>query len=210
MNIILLGPQGSGKGTQARLLQEKYGFNYFESGAYLRRMGEKYPEVKKIMDSGQLVPDKEFTSYLASYLDSEHMYDGVIFDGFPRTVDQYLFLKNWLNDKHVKMDLVFVIEISESETIRRLSGRRMDPKTNKIYNLITEKLPEDVDEKSLIQRDDDKEEAIKKRLEIYNTRTKDLVQAVGNDSKVIKIDGERPVLEIHNEISSIIDNFKNE
>lgn len=210
MNIILLGPQGSGKGTQARLLQEKYGFNYFESGAYLRRMGEKYPEVKKIMDSGQLVPDKEFTSYLASYLDSEHMYDGVIFDGFPRTVDQYLFLKNWLNDKHVKIDLVFVIEISESETIRRLSGRRMDPKTNKIYNLITEKLPEDVDEKSLIQRDDDKEEAIKKRLEIYNTRTKDLVQAVGNDSKVIKIDGERPVLKIHNEISSIIDNFKNE
>lgn len=208
MNIILLGPQGSGKGTQARLLHEKYGFNYFESGAYLRKMGEKYPEIKKIMDSGQLVPDKEFTSYLAAYLDSEHMYDGVVFDGFPRTVDQYLFLKNWLNDKQVKIDLVFVIEISETETVRRLSGRRFDPKTNKIYNLVTDKLPEGVDEKNLVQRDDDKEEAIKKRLEIYNTRTTALIDEVGKDSKVIRVDGERPIQEIHNEISSIIDNFK--
>lgn len=210
MNIILLGPQGCGKGTQARLLQEKYGFNYFESGAYLRRIGEKYPEIKRIMDSGQLVPDKEFTSYLASYLDSEHMYDGVIFDGFPRTVDQYLFLRNWLNDKNVKIDLVFVIEISEVETVRRLSGRRIDPKTNKIYNLVTDKLPEGIDEKDLIQRDDDKEDAIKKRLEIYNTRTTQLIEEVGKDSKVIRVNGERPIEEIHNEISSIIDSFKQE
>lgn len=208
MNIILLGPQGSGKGTQARLLKEKYSFNYFESGAYLRKMGDKYPEIKKIMDSGQLVPDKEFTSYLAAYLDSESMYDGVIFDGFPRTVDQYLFLKNWLTDKGVKIDMVFVIEISEHETVRRLSGRRMDPKTNKIYNLVTDKLPDDVSESELIQRDDDKEDAIKKRLEIYNTRTKDLVSEISKDSKVIIINGERSVEEIHKEISSIIDNFQ--
>lgn len=210
MNIIILGQQGCGKGTQARLLQEKYGFNYFESGAYLRRIGEKYPEIKKIMESGQLVPDKEFTSYLAAYLDSEHMYDDIIFDGFPRTVDQYLFLRNWLNDKNVKIDLVFVIEISETETIRRLSGRRIDPKTNKIYNLVTDKLPEGIDEKDLIQRDDDKEDAIKKRLEIYNTRTIQLIEEVGKDSKVIRVNGERPIEEIHNEMSSIIDNFKQE
>jgi adenylate kinase len=171
-------------------------------------MGEMYPEIKKIMDSGQLVPDKEFTSYLTAYLDSENMYDGIIFDGFPRTLDQYNFLKIWLEQKQVKMDLVFVIEISEDETVRRLGGRKLDPKTGKIYNLITEKLPEGVDKNSLVQRDDDKEEAIKKRLEIYNTKTVELVSEISKKSKVVKINGERSVEEIHSEISSIIDQLQ--
>ena len=93
MNILLLGPQGSGKGTQARLLCDKFGFDYFESGAYLRRMAEIYPNIKKAIDAGKLVPDKEFTSYLMAYLDKENMYDNILFDGFPRNLSQYLFLE---------------------------------------------------------------------------------------------------------------------
>ena len=86
MNIILFGPQGSGKGTQARLLCEKYGFFYFESGAYLRRLGEEHPEIKAIMDAGKFVPDEEFTSYLTAYLDEQNLYD--------EQKEKYVKLKN--------------------------------------------------------------------------------------------------------------------
>jgi len=204
MNILLLGPQGSGKGTQARLLIDEFGFSYFESGAYLRKMAMKFPSIKKIMDGGKLVPDKEFTSYLTAYLDEENMYDDIVFDGFPRTVDQYLFLKNWLTDKKVKLDLVFVIEISDEEAVRRLSARRTDPVTGKIYNLVTETIPAGIDKSKLVQRDDDKPEAIKERLNIYRTQTQALVEKVKEDSNVISVNGERPVEEIYREISGII------
>src|SRR5271169_5840631 len=104
MNILLLGPQGSGKGTQARLLVEEFGFFYFESGEYLRKISKTNPDLKKWLDKGVLVPDKELTSYLSAYLDSQNLYDNIIFDGFPRTLVQYNFLKNWLKDKEVNLD----------------------------------------------------------------------------------------------------------
>ena len=208
MNIILLGPQGSGKGTQARLLCDKYGFFYFESGAYLRKIASKYPEIAQMMNSGNLVPDKELTSYLTAYLDQENLYDDIIFDGFPRTLTQFNFLEVWLSEKSVSIDLVFVLEISEEETLRRLSGRRVDPETGKIYNLVTEPGLVDVDPQKLIQRDDDKPDAIKKRLEIYNTRTKELINEIEKKSKVFKINGEQEVEKIHEEIVRQIEEFK--
>ena len=186
MNVLLLGPQGSGKGTQARILCEKYGFFYFESGAYLRKMAQDNSNIKKIMDE-------------------ENLYDDILFDGFPRTVEQYEFLKDWLDDKKVKLDLLIVIEISIKETIRRLSSRRMDPDTGKIYNLLTDKPPVGVDIKKLIQRDDDKSEAIKKRLAWHEDRVKLLIARLKKEIKVIEIDGERPVQEISADLARIID-----
>lgn len=209
MNIILFGPQGSGKGTQARLLVEKYNFFYFESGAYLRRMAEKHPDVAMMINSGKLVPDIEMTSYLTAFLDEKGIYDDIIFDGFPRTVDQYNFLKQWLIAKKVTIDLAIVLNISQAETIRRLSGRRLDPKTGQIYNIVTDSLPAGVDLKELVQRDDDKPEAIKKRLEIYETRTKLLVDEIAKDTSVMDVDGERPIEQIHQEIVSRIEKLNN-
>ena len=209
MNIILFGPQGSGKGTQARLLCEKFGFFYFESGAYLRRLGEEHPEIKAIMDAGKLVPDEEFTSYLTAYLDEQNLYDEILFDGFPRTLEQFNFLKNWLDDKKVSIDLGIVIQISEEETIKRLSSRRMDPETGKIYNLITDKPPADVDVDKLVQRDDDHPDAIMKRLGWYKDRVIPLIEHLKSVTKVIEIDGERSVDEIQKDIVDVIESLKN-
>lgn len=208
MNIILFGPQGSGKGTQARLLCEKFGFFYFEVGSYLRRIAETNEEVKRSLNAGVLVPDYEMVSYLTAYFDQEGIYNDIIFDGFPRTVEQYVFLRNWLITKGVKIDLSIVINISEEETIRRLSARRIDPKTGKIYNLLTDRPSKNVDLSSLVQRDDDKPEAIKKRLEIYNSQTKKLIEVVDKDSKVLVLNGERSIDEIQKDIVAEIEKLQ--
>lgn len=204
MNIILLGPQGSGKGTQARLLCEKFGLSYFESGAYLRRIAENNPGLKRFLSTGKLVPDKEMTSYLTAFLDSENLYDNIIFDGFPRTIEQYNFWKSWLVDKDVKLDLIIDLTISEEETIKRLSARRMNPETGEIYNLITDPPPSGLDESKLIHRDDDKPDAIKIRLNLYKSRTETLISELKKDAKVVEIDGERPIKVIAEELSKIV------
>lgn len=204
MNIILIGPQGSGKGTQARILCNKFNFFYFESGAYLRRIAESHPELKKTLSQGLLVPDKEMTSYLEAFLDSKNLYDDIIFDGFPRSVEQYMFLKNWLSDKKVRLDLVIDLQISAKETIRRLSARRLDPTTGEIYNLITDPPPPDIDTKRLIHRDDDKPGAIKKRLSLYNKRTIPLIKLFKKELEVFVVDGERSIVQISDDIESIV------
>jgi len=167
-------------------------------------MAEKFPSIKKIMNEGKLVPDEEFTSYLTAYLDERNIYDNIVFDGFPRTVTQYNFLKSWLTQKNVKLDLVIVLEISEEETIKRLSARRLDPATGKIYNLITELPPVGVNVSTLIQRDDDKPEAIKKRLSVYRSQTTPLIEELKGKTEVVEVDGERPINNIYKEISSIV------
>src|SRR3990167_2291198 len=204
MNILLIGPQGSGKGTQARILTEKYGFYYFESGEFLRKVAKKNEDLKKSLAKGEIVPDKEMTSYLTAFLDEKNLYDDIIFDGFPRTVDQYNFLKNWLSDKKVSLDLIIVLTISEEETLRRLTARRMDPATELIYNLVTQPPPASVDINSLVQRDDDKPEAIKRRLALYRERTKPLITELKKYTNLIEVNGERSVRIIAQESDAIV------
>ncbi len=206
MNIILLGPQGSGKGTQARILIEKFGFFYFESGEFLRKIAKDNEELRKSLSEGKMVPDEEMTSYLKAFLDEKGLYDDIIFDGFPRTVTQYNFLKDWLSQKNVSLNLALVLEIGEEETVRRLSSRRMDPATGKIYNLITDLPPDGIDQATLIQREDDKPEAIKKRLALYRELTEPLISELKKDGvTVVEIDGERPIEAIASDITKLIE-----
>lgn len=209
MNIILLGPQGSGKGTQARLLCEKFKFYYFETGEFLREIAKTNESVRNFQARGILVPNIETSSYITSFLDSKNLYNDILFDGFPRNLEQYQTFKNWLEVKKVKIDLVIVINITEEETVKRLSARRQDPVTGKIYNLITDKPPFEIDINTLVQRSDDKPKAIKKRLEIYKDQTINLINEIKNDTKVIEVDGERPIDEIQKDLVEIVEKIKN-
>ncbi len=209
MNILFLGPQGSGKGTQARLLAQKFELFYFDNGGFLRELAKKNDVVRETINSGKLVPNKEMASYIEAFFDEKQIWDGIIFDGFPRTIEQYDFFKKWLSDKKVTLDFVFVLIIREKTTIERLSARRMDPATGIIYNLITNPPSAEVNMDSLVQREDDKPEAIKKRLQIYKEMTEPLVNKLKEESKVFEIDGERAIDEIQKEIERIIKNEKN-
>ena len=208
MNILLIGPQGSGKGTQARLLVEKLGFYYFESGRFLREISQKNEVVKKMLSEGTFVPDKEMVSYVTAYLDENGIYDNILFDGFPRSIAQYDFLKSWLNEKNVNLNLALILEISEKETVRRLSARRSDPQTGKIYNLITDPPPADVDKNVLVQRDDDKPDAIKKRLGWYKDQVMPLIVELKKEIEVVEINGERSIEEIQNDLVKCINSIQ--
>lgn len=208
MNILLLGPQGSGKGTQARLLCAQFGFFYFESGGFLREASKTNEHLAKMLAEGTFVPDAEMSSYVTAYLDEKGVYDNILFDGFPRSVIQYESLKDWLDAKKVNIDIVFLLKIDEEETVRRLSARRMDPSSGKIYNLVTDPPPSGVDINSLTQRDDDKPEAIRKRLGWYKEQVTPLISALREDIGVVDIDGTRSIDDIQKDLVTIIEKQK--
>lgn len=201
MNIIILGPQGSGKGTQAKLLKEKLGLFYFESGDFLRELSKTNQKIKKLIDEGHMVPDEEMFSLVKEYLDEKVPEgDGMILDGYPRSVKQYELLRDWFKKRGKKIDHAIFLDISEKESIRRLSARRMDKKTGKIYNLITNPPGQEVDKKNLVQREDDKKDAIKERLDAYKEKTLPLVKKLEEEGVLIKVDGERPIKVIFEDI----------
>ena len=202
MNIILLGPQGSGKGTQAKLLVQKFGFYYFEMGAFLRDLAETNSTVDRIMNQeGKLVPDDMFFFAMKALLEGKIKGGNSLFlDGFPRTIRQYQTLKNWFEEFNIKVNLVIFINITEDETIRRLSNRRTCRDCNRIWNLVTSPIPPQSDKcecgGKLFQRDDDQPEQIKLRLREYRKNTEPLLDLFKKEGLLFEINGERPILEI--------------
>lgn len=194
MNISILGQQGSGKGTQARLLEQE-GFFNFQVGDYLRELAKKDARVSKIINSkGVLMPDKEMFELVTEYLKKNlKKLDNFVLDGYPRTVKQYELLKIWLKAKGAEIDRAVFLDISDEESIKRLSARRICVKCGTIYNLITKPPPPEgcVCGGKLSQRIDDKPKVIKKRLAVYKETTKPLIRLLKKEGLLVKVNAER-------------------
>jgi len=179
VRLILLGPPGAGKGTQAAYLMEKYNIPQISTGDMLRAAVKDGTdlgvEAKKFMDAGGLVPDTVIIGLVKERIDQDDCSNGFLFDGFPRTIPQ----ANALNDAGVDIDYVIEIDVNDEEIIKRLSGRRVHPESGRTYHVLfnTPKVEgiDDISGEPLVQRDDDKEETIKKRLEVYHEQTELLI-----------------------------------
>jgi adenylate kinase len=208
MIILILGLQGCGKGTQAALLAKKFKLHYFESGALFRNLAKTHPEIDKIIHKqGGLVKDDLTFSYVKKFLEARKLKDDLIFDGYPRSIRQFNLLKRWLARKNKKIDLAIFLRISRAESIKRLSARRKDPKTGKIYNLITNPPGPKVDKASLIQRKDDQPEVIKQRIRLYEKTTLPLIKLLQKRGILVEINGERPIAAIAKDLEQIIKNL---
>jgi len=206
MNIIIFGPQGSGKGTQAKKLASHFNLFYISTGDLLRELTKEDKDLnEKINIKGELLSDNEIFSIMTNFLESQKKVDGIVFDGYPRSAPQYSMLEKWLEKKGENVDVALLLEISEKESIKRLSARRMDPRTGSIYNLVTAPKPgPEVDIDSLIQREDDKPEAIKKRLDLYIESTNPLLDVFEKEKILVKVDGERPIDVIQKDLIGIV------
>ena len=195
MRIILLGPPGAGKGTQAQFIKEKYNIPQISTGEILRaEIKAQSPlgvKLKSIVDSGQLVPDDIIIQIVAEKIKSPDCVNGFLFNGFPRTIPQAEALKI----AGIDIDVVLEIHVPDQEIISRMSGRRVHLASGRTYH-VTHNPPkvegkDDVTGEALVQREDDKEETVKKRLEVYHSQTKPLVDyymnwAKNGDSKAPK------------------------
>jgi len=238
MILILLGPPGSGKGTQASLLSEKYGIPSISTGDILRQSIESQEELglkaKKYMDEGALVPDELVIEIVKFRLVKPDCKRGFMLDGFPRTVTQAEALDSlldkpltpfnnppaplWKGDKVDSLDYslsaVINIDVKDEVVIERLSGRRISRNCNQTYHTVSSP-PKTVGicdncGGTLYQRDDDKPEVIKKRLQVYMIQTAPLIRYYQEKGKFISINGDREIEEIYEDIVKSLDLVENE
>lgn len=206
MNILILGPQGSGKGTQAELLVKKFDLLYVEMGSILRELSRTDPELDRLINhEGKLVPDERTMQIFSDFLGKNPLGSkkGLMLDGFPRTPAQYELVKAYLAKTGQKLDRAIFLDISEETSIKRLSARRICQGCDKVYNLLANPPKGDVCDEcggALVQRTDDTEAAIRQRLKIFRERTAPLAQVLEEEGILIKVDGERPIQTIFEDI----------
>jgi adenylate kinase len=212
LNLILLGPPGAGKGTQAERLREDFDVAYIATGDILRKAVAEETELgkkaKEYMSNGDLVPDEVIIGVILEEVRSEAAQDGFLLDGFPRTVDQATALDDALGRLDRRLTAVLLIDAPDDEVVRRLSGRRMCSKSGHVYNVHTDPPKHDEvcdqDGSRLIQRDDDREETVRKRLDVYHRQTAPLVEFYEERDLLKRFDGTRSPTEVHDHIRATI------
>ena len=212
LNLILLGPPGAGKGTQAERLVEDFDLPYYATGDILRRAVKEGTEIgrqaKEYMDRGDLVPDEVICGVIVERIDSPEALDGFLLDGFPRTLPQAEALEQALEPLGRRLTAVLSIDVDDEEVVRRLSGRRVCEKNGHPYHVDFDppKNPGfcDQDGSPLIQRDDDREETIKHRLDVFHDQTEPLVEHYEGKGLLRRFDGSRSPDEVHAHIRATL------
>lgn len=208
LNLVLLGPPGSGKGTQGERLQEDLELPYWATGDILRAAVREGTELglaaKEYMDRGDLVPDEVIVGMIGERIDSPEAADGFILDGFPRTAPQAEALAAKLSELGRELTAVLLIDVDDAEVERRLGGRRTCTEQGHVFH-VEFNPPKvegecDVDGSELIVRDDDKPEVIRHRLEQYHAKTAPLIEHYDNQGVLRRIDGAVPPDAVADEI----------
>ncbi len=212
LNLILFGPPGAGKGTQAERLREDFQLPFISTGEMLRANVKEGTELglqaKTYMDAGELVPDDLIIAMAAERLQEEDALDGFILDGFPRTIEQATALDKMLADLGRRITAALLIEVQDEEVVRRLSGRRVCVKAGHNYHVEFDPPKHDEvcdqDGSRLIQRDDDQPEVIQNRLRVYHEQTEPLIEYYDERGLMKRIDGTRTPTEVHDHIRAVI------
>jgi adenylate kinase len=197
LNLVLLGPPGSGKGTQGERLQEDLELPYWATGDILRAAVREGTELgraaKQYMDRGDLVPDEVIVGMIGQRIDSAEADDGFILDGFPRTAPQADALAAKLGELGRELTAVLLIDVDDEEVVRRLGGRRTCVENGHVFHVEFSPAKEegvcDIDGSELVVRDDDKPEVIRHRLEQYHAKTAPLIEHYDGQSLLRRIDG---------------------
>lgn len=208
MRLILLGPPGAGKGTQAKRVIEEFDIPHISTGDIFRKnikekteLGQK---VEGLLAEGKLVPDELTIEIVWDRLDQEDCKNGFLLDGFPRTIPQAEALDEGLAKRGLKLDRVLNIDVDKDSLVKRLSGRRVCPNCGASYHI--DNNPTKVDgicdacKTPVIQREDDKEETVLDRIKVYDSQTKPLVDFYNKQDLVFTVDGTLPIDEITNKL----------
>ncbi len=216
LNLVLLGPPGSGKGTQGERLQEDLRLPYYATGDILRGAVKDETELgrtaKGYMDAGDLVPDEVIVGVIAEALDSAEARDGFILDGFPRTTPQAEALDAKLDELGRRVNAVLLIDVSDEQVMRRLGGRRTCEANGHVFHVDFNPPKQegvcDVDGSPLVVRDDDKPEVIRKRLATYHEKTEPLVDYYDSRSVLRRIPGEETPEQVEAEIRRTLNGIR--
>lgn len=212
MNIILIGAQGSGKGTQAQQLAQGLGVRHVASGDLFRKEIEAQSELglkaKEYIDRGSLVPDDITVDMVLSKLKDPDSANGVLLDGFPRTVAQAIALDEELAHMGSQIDCVVYLKVPREILVQRLSGRYICRANQHVYNIVTRppKVPGicDIDGSELYQRSDDKGEAVQKRLETFFKETALLFDYYGKQQKLVEVNGNQGIEQVQQDLVNTI------